>query len=216
MSAQAIENVVLERLVPDLESQGYDVFVHPNKQIVPSFLGAYAPDLIALRDDKNLVIEIKHRSGRAEDLLKDLAKRFEGQKGWEFRVVWINPSESQDGLTLQSRDTISTRLKEISRLVDAGFVDSGMLMAWATFEAIGRKLMPKEFARPQSPGRLVQVLAQEGHITPDEADVLRQLVDIRNRFIHGELTVAISRPLVEAFAKILSSLANNIGILEAH
>jgi uncharacterized protein YutE (UPF0331/DUF86 family) len=179
-------------------------------------LGAYAPDLIALRDDKNLVIEIKHRSGRAENLLKDLAKRFEGQKGWEFRVVWINPSESQDGLTLQSRDTISTRLREISGLLDAGFVDSAMLMAWATFEAIGRKLMPKEFARPQSPGRLVQVLAQEGHVTPDEGDVLRQLVDMRNRFIHGELTVAISRPQVEAFAKILSSLANNVGVSETH
>jgi len=216
MSAQATENVVLERLVPDLKSQGYDVFVHPNKQIVPPFLGAYAPDLIALRDDKNLVIEIKHRSGRAENLLKDLAKRFEGQNGWEFRVVWINPSESQDGLTLQSRDTISTRLKEISRLVDAGFIDSAMLMAWATFEAIGRKLMPKEFARPQSPGRLVQVLAQEGHVTPDEGDALRELVDMRNRFIHGELTVAITRPQVEAFAKILSSLANNVGVSETH
>jgi uncharacterized protein YutE (UPF0331/DUF86 family) len=216
MSAQAIENVVLERLVPDLKSEGYDVFVHPNKQIVPSFLGAYAPDLIALRDDKNLVIEIKQKSGRAENLLKDLAKRFEGQERWEFRVVWINPSESEDRLTLQSGDTISTRLKEISRLVDAGFVDSAMLMAWATFEAIGRKLMPKEFARPQSPGRLVQVLAQEGHITPDEGDVLRQLVDMRNRFIHGELTVEISQPQVEAFAKILSSLANNISIFEAH
>jgi uncharacterized protein YutE (UPF0331/DUF86 family) len=216
MSAQAIENVVLERLVPDLKSEGYDVFVHPNKQIVPSFLGAYAPDLIALRDDKNLVIEIKQKSGRAENVLKDLAKRFEGQERWEFRVVWINPSESEDRLTLQSGDTISTRLKEISRLVDAGFVDSAMLMAWATFEAIGRKLMPKEFARPQSPGRLVQVLAQEGHITPDEGDVLRQLVDMRNRFIHGELTVEISRPQVEAFAKILSSLANNISIFEAH
>jgi REase_AHJR-like len=216
MSAQATENVVLERLVPDLESQGYDVFVHPNKQIVPQFLGAYAPDLIALRDDKNLVIEIKHRTGRAENLLKDLAKRFEGQKRWEFRIVWINPSESQDGLTLQSRDTISARLREISRLLDAGFVDSALLTAWATFEAVGRKLMPKEFARPQSPGRLVQVLAQEGHLTPDEGDALRQLIDMRNRFIHGELTVATSRPQVETFAKILASLANNVGISEAH
>jgi uncharacterized protein YutE (UPF0331/DUF86 family) len=216
MSAETIENVVLERLVPDLESQGYDVFVHPNKQMVPPFLGAYVPDLIALRDDKNLVIEIKHRNGRTENVLKDLAKRFDGQDRWEFRIVWINPSESQDGLTLQSREAISTRLKEISRLLGAGFVDSAMLMAWATFEAIGRKLMPKEFARPQSPGRLVQVLAKEGHITPDEGDVLRQLVDMRNRFIHGELTTAISRPQVESFVRILSSLANNIGVSEAH
>lgn len=91
-----------------------------------------------------------------------------------------------------------------------------MLIAWATFEAVGRKVMPKEFERPQSPGRLVQVLAQEGHITPDEGDALRQLVDMRNRFIHGELTVAISRPQVESFVKTLSSLANKIDISKAH
>ncbi|MGC1562681.1 MAG: hypothetical protein WA820_22915, partial [Bradyrhizobium sp.] len=151
-----------------------------------------------------------------ENVLEDLAKRFEGQKQWEFRVVWINPSESRDEPRHQSREVISTRLKEISRLLDAGFADSAMLIAWATFEAIGRKLMPKEFARPQSPGRLVEVLAQEGHITPDEGDVLRQLVDMRNRFIHGELAIAISRPQVESFVKILSSLANNIGLSEAH
>jgi uncharacterized protein YutE (UPF0331/DUF86 family) len=216
MNAETIENVVLERLVPDLESQGYDVFVHPNKQMVPPFLGAYAPDVIALRDDKNLVIEIKHRSGRAENLLKDLAKRFEGQNRWEFRIVWINPSESKDGLALQSREAISMRLEEIARLLDAGFIDPAMLMSWATFEAIGRKLMPKEFARPQSPGRLVQILATEGHITPDEGDVLRQLIDTRNRFIHGELTIAITRHQVEAFVRILCSLANNIGGYEAH
>jgi uncharacterized protein YutE (UPF0331/DUF86 family) len=216
MSAEAIENVVLERLVPDLKSQGYDVFVHPNKQMVPTFLGAYVPDLIALRNDKNLVIEIKHRNGSAENVLKDLAKRFEGQNQWEFRIVWVSPSESQDGLTLQSQEAISTRLKEISRLLGAGFVDSAMLMAWATFEAIGRKLMPKEFERPQSPGRLVQVLATEGHITPDEGDVLRQLVDLRNRFIHGDLAITITQPQVDSFVRILSSLAKDAGVSEVH
>jgi hypothetical protein len=157
MSAETVEDVVVERLVPDLESQGYNVFVHPNKQVVPSFLGEYVPDIIALREDKNLVIEIKHQNGRAENILKDLAKRFEGQNRWEFRIVWISPGESRDGLTLQSCKAILARLKEISRLLDAGFVDSAMLMSWATFEAIGRKLMPKEFARPQSPGRLIQI-----------------------------------------------------------
>jgi uncharacterized protein YutE (UPF0331/DUF86 family) len=216
MSVDAIENVVLERLVPDLKSQGYDVFVHPSKQMVPPFLGAYVPDIIALREDKNLVIEIKHRSGRAENVLKDLAKSFEGQNRWEFRIVWVSPSETEGDLTLQSGETISTRLKEISRLLDAGFVDSAMLMSWATFEAIGRKLMAKEFSRPQTPGRLIQVLAKEGYITPDEGDVLRQLADTRNRFIHGELTVEASRAQVESFVKILSSLANNFGASRSH
>jgi Holliday junction resolvase len=81
MNIETAENVVLERLVPDLKSQGYDVFVHPDRQMVPPFLGAYLPDVIALRDDKNLVIEIKQGSNRAEKTLQELAKRFEGHDG---------------------------------------------------------------------------------------------------------------------------------------
>jgi uncharacterized protein YutE (UPF0331/DUF86 family) len=210
MTVEASEDVVLERLVPDLESQGYDVFVHPNKQIVPDFLGSYQPDVIALGKDKNLAIEIKHANKRSERFLQDVAQRFEGQSRWEFRVVWVNPSEAGGGLELQSNETISSRLKELSRLLDAGFTEAAMLMSWAAFEAIGRKLMTKEFVRPQSPGRLVQVLAAEGHITPDESDALRQIADVRNRVIHGELTAAVTNEQVEAFAKILTSLAQRL------
>lgn len=216
MSVEASESMVLERLVPDLKSEGYDVFVHPGKQLLPPFLGAYVPDVLALRDDKNLVIEIKHRSGRSENLLKDLAKRFEGQDRWEFRVVWVNPSETQDGLAPQSREAIMARLKEISELLDAGFVEPAMLTSWATLEAIGRTLMAKEFRRPQTPGRLIQVLATEGYITPDEADELREFAEMRNRFVHGELSVAVTRPQIESFVKILSSLANSKEAQDAH
>jgi uncharacterized protein YutE (UPF0331/DUF86 family) len=205
MSVEASEDVILERLVPDLKSQGYDVFVHPDRLMVPAFLGTYRPDVIALRDDKNLVIEIKH-GRRGETALEDLARRFEGQDRWKFQIVWVNPSETQAILAPQSDETISARLREISRLLEAGFTESAMLMSWAAFEAIGRRLMTEEFSRPQSPGRLVQVLAKEGHITPDEADTLRQLGEVRNRFIHGELTAAVDRGQVEAFIKILESL----------
>lgn len=216
MSPETIENVVLERLVPDLQSQGYDVFVHPNKQIVPSFLGSYVPDLIAVRDDKSLVFEIKRKNSLSETFVEGLAKRFQGQDRWEFRVVWVNPSETQELMASQSRETISGRLNEISRLLESGFVDSAMLVSWAALEAIGRKLMAKEFTRPQSPGRLIQVLAKEGHITPDEADLLRELADVRNRLIHGELSVLARRDQVEAFLKVLSGLTSNFSLAETH
>jgi uncharacterized protein YutE (UPF0331/DUF86 family) len=215
MSVEASEDVILELLVPDLKSQGYDVFVHPDRLMVPAFLGTYRPDVIALRDDKNLVIEIKH-GRRTEPALQDLAKRFEGQDRWAFQIVWMNPSETQATLAPQSDETISARLREISWLLDAGFVESAMLLSWAAFEAIGRKLMAKEFSRPQTPGRLVQVLAKEGYITPDEADVVRQLADMRTRFIHGELTIEANRPQVEAFLKMLSSLASKLHATETH
>jgi uncharacterized protein YutE (UPF0331/DUF86 family) len=216
MSVDTTESVVLERLVPDLQSQGYDVFVHPSKQMVPLFLKGFAPDIIALRDDRNLVIEIKHRREAAEKVLKNVAKRFEGQDRWEFRIVWVNPDEAQEELTLQSRETIAAHLKEVSQLLDAGFVEPAMLLSWAALEAIGRKLMAKELSRPQTPGRLIQILAREGYVTPDEADILRRLAETRNRFIHGVLTVEVSRLQVEAFVGILSSLSNNLNTSELH
>jgi uncharacterized protein YutE (UPF0331/DUF86 family) len=119
-------------------------------------------------------------------------------------------------LTLQSRETIAAHLKEVSQLLDAGFVEPAMLLSWAALEAIGRKLMAKELSRPQTPGRLIQILAREGYVTPDEADILRRLAETRNRFIHGVLTVEVSRLQVEAFVGILSSLSNNLNTSELH
>jgi uncharacterized protein YutE (UPF0331/DUF86 family) len=210
MNVETAENVVLERLVPDLKSQGYDVFVHPNRQMVPPFLGTYLPDVIALRDDKNLVIEIKQGSNRAEKPLEDLAKRFEGQSRWEFRIVWVNRDDDRRRLTLQSSETISSRLTEVRRLLAGGFTESALLMCWAILEAIGRRLLSDEFARPQSPARLVEILATKGLVTPDEGDALRRIADERNRVIHGELTTNIDHSVVEAFLAVLTSLAKEI------
>jgi uncharacterized protein YutE (UPF0331/DUF86 family) len=210
MNVETAENVVLERLVPDLKSQGYDVFVHPNRQMVPPFLGTYLPDVIALRDDKNLVIEIKQGSSRAEKTLEDLTKRFEGQSRWEFRIVWVNRDDDRRRLTLQSSETISSRLTEVRRLLDGGFTESALLMCWAILEAIGRRLLSDEFARPQSPARLVEILATKGLVTPDEGDALRRIADERNRVIHGELTTNIDHSIVEAFLAVLTSLAKEI------
>jgi uncharacterized protein YutE (UPF0331/DUF86 family) len=209
MSAETARDIVLDRLVPELRSEGYDVFVRPRQQMLPSFLGPYAPDVIALRADKNIAIAFALGGGRSDDTLRELVKRFEGQRGWELRVVWVNPGETGQSLQPQTSEAISGRLQEISGLLGAGFVDSAMLMCWAALEAIGRNLMRDEFSRPQTTGRLIQVLAKEGHITPDEADRLRQVADTRNRFIHGELTTAANRSDVEAFMRILSSLADN-------
>jgi hypothetical protein len=59
--------------------------------------------------------------------------------------------------------------EELKTLIREGYSCAGLLMGWSTFEALGRTSMPDDFARPQSPGRLLQLLAQEGYVTPGEA-----------------------------------------------
>jgi uncharacterized protein YutE (UPF0331/DUF86 family) len=85
-------------------------------------------------------------------------------------------------------------------------------MAWATFEALSRALLPGKFTRPQSPGRLVEELTSEGHVTPNEADVLRRLAVLRNRLIHGDLRASAEPVDLAQFVAVLKTL---VGLLPA-
>lgn len=208
--AEETESDVLQRLVPELQAEGYEVFLHPNRTLVPEFLKGYAPDILARRADKNVVIEVKRRSTNPDEKLEGLAKRFENKKDWEFRVIWIEPMSAVQTLRIQTPETVNARITEIRELTEQGYLSPALLLAWATFEAIGRTLVIQQFQRPQTPGRLVQVLATEGYLTPTEADTLRVLAEKRNRLIHGELDTGASTDDMRRFAEILDTLLSSV------
>jgi uncharacterized protein YutE (UPF0331/DUF86 family) len=60
--------------------------------------------------------------------------------------------------------------------------------------------------RPQPPGALLEAMAGEGCLTPDEADRLRQFVDVRNRVAHGGLGVEVASKDIEAVVAVLKTL----------
>jgi REase_AHJR-like len=209
MSTQT-EAEVLQRLLPELEAQGYEVYLHPDRRLLPSFSKNYTPDAVALRKDKNLVIEVARRSADAPKKLERITKLFEGQPKWELRIVWLEPASSQRDLKIQPLAAISKRIAEVQELLDGGSSEGSLLLAWATFEALARAILPEQFQRPQTPGRLVEILANEGYITPSEADVLRVLGEKRNRLIHGELQTHASKAELGAFTKTLGTLLKEL------
>jgi uncharacterized protein YutE (UPF0331/DUF86 family) len=211
MSNATTEFDVLQEMISDLEAEGYEVFLHPNRPILPGFLGDYAPDLIARRGDRNLAIEVIQKSQESVRKAKRLASLFSGRDNWDFKVVWITPTGRARLVQPQTRSTIRKRISEVRDLAENGHFGPALLLAWATLEATGRMLAASQFQRPQTPGRLVQVLASEGYLTPDEADHLRSLSDKRNKLIHGELQTRITRSEVTRFADVLDTLADMIG-----
>ena len=211
MNEEATEFDVLQQLVPELEAEGYEVFLHPNRPLLPGFLRDYAPDAIARRGDKNLVIEVFRKSPDSEQKAERIVSLFKGQDDWELRVVWITPSGPARTVQPQTRSIIRKRTTEISELTNGGHFGPALLLAWATLEAVGRLLASSQFQRPQTPGRLVQVLASEGYITPTEADHLRLLAEKRNKLIHGELQTRITKSEVSRFADILAMMVKMIG-----
>jgi hypothetical protein len=186
MKSRDSEREVLQNLRADLEAAGYEFLLEPGQPLLPTFLAAFRPDAVALKEDDNLVIEITSGTKGEVERIEKLRTALQGHAGWNLRLVSL-PRDTGSDLPVLRRTDFGPHLYEIRELVTGNHLGAALLLAWATFEAISRALLNDEFARPQTPARLIEVLASHGYLLPDDADSLRTLAKTRNRFIHGDL-----------------------------
>ncbi len=209
LSGYEFERTILDAMVPELEADGFRVFIHPMKDVLPTFFQGYQPDLVAFGRDKNLAIEIKAETTVAPSWKAKehaLHERFAEHPGWELRVVYARPANTDADIPAVSTQTVSEHLDRIGTSVDAMGSTAALLMCWAVFEAAARALLPASLARPQPPARLIETLASEGYITPDEADELRRLSRTRNAVAHGRLDLTPSPDDVERLIAVTRSM----------
>lgn len=204
------EREILQREVERLAAEGFDVFLEPGPALAPSFAGGYLPDAIAIGKGRRIALEVSNRSDATEKKLSGVAALFGSHPDWEFRVVWAEPTVVAQRLPVQTKAEIGTAIKEIKKLRDEGYLRPAFLLAWATFEATARAVAHAEFERPQTPGRVVQVLGREGFLTPDEADELRALTQKRNTLVHGGLDADVSAGDVDRMVRALEEIAKEV------
>src|SRR5262249_2293446 len=113
-------------------------------------------------------------------------------------------------IEIESASVLRKQIQEIKALTEGKHFAAALMVAWATFEAMGRAVTPHHFKVPQTPGRLVQMLAGEGHLTPTEADDLRLLAEKRNNFIHGGLKTQVTKPEIDGFIAVLQTLMKTV------
>jgi uncharacterized protein YutE (UPF0331/DUF86 family) len=206
MSSESREAAVLENIAPQLEAEGFEVIMRPTRYRLPPFMQSYSPDAIALREDKNLAIEVLAKGTSSTKNLDKLRDLLVGHKDWELRVYWIGPSNVPKPIEPASAKDIARSIETIERLTSEGLLAPALVMAWATLEALGRALLLDKLVRPQTPGRLVEVLASEGYVTPSEADRLRTVIATRNQIVHGGLQAKVSPKDVRSFLSVLNTL----------
>jgi uncharacterized protein YutE (UPF0331/DUF86 family) len=204
------EMEILRAVVPELEAQGYEVFLQPSGTFLPQFFRGFSPDAIALSEKKNLAIEIARDTSEKRQNLQELRSLIKGQPKWELRVFWVTPTTSRAVLSVQPLARLKERIDEANKLLTEGHYGSALLIGWATFEAICRALMPQSFALPQTPARLVEVISSEGYVGPEEGDRLRAIAQLRNNFIHGNLDIHMDKREIAFFIGLLSKLEKAI------
>lgn len=202
------EQAALKRMSKTWREQGFEVYIEPTGSLVPSFLERYEPDAILLRGDEKVIVEVVRKGQpHLEKKISQIRSLFSGESGWRFEVVYAG--EQIDAVSSVSNSVILATLETANSLL---MHDSraSLLLLWASLEAIVRNCFAAQAARPQSPGRVIELLAGSGMITPSQAVTLRHLMHVRNRFIHGELDLTIEPQTVKSMHAIVKGLVNRI------
>lgn len=188
--AIAREANLLDAVLARYKAEGFDIFVYPSKAILPPFLKDCRPDAVAIGPHRKIAIEIA-RPNLPSEKIGRLRELFSNHADWEFVVLYKSPSSSTETIGKVSKATIETATRQVGQLRDGGQHSAALVMGWSALEAIARVLLADRLARPQPPEHLVEILASEGYLTPDQADSLRPTAAARNAAAHGQLDAQI-------------------------
>jgi hypothetical protein len=200
------DTAILQMLLPNLEEEGFRVFLHPSRSMLPRFMQGYQPDAIAMKADKKVAIEVKSSSGHAEPQIQKLQEMFSLHPDWELRIIYAPTQNAEQALAVTPRKLVIESLDRLPKIFDEAGPIPALLTGWSVFEAAARGLIPESLGRPQAPERLLEKLASEGYITPEEADALRILGKLRSHAAHGRLDVAITRDQLAELVSITHTL----------
>ncbi|HEY8573246.1 hypothetical protein [Phenylobacterium sp.] len=208
ISAEESERAALDQYEPRWEAEGYRVIRHPGADVIPEFLGRFQPDAIAVGREPKLLIEVIRKGApHAEEKVRRLKALIGDRTDWQLEVLYSG--EEERGVAPADADDISRLLVTVRHLA-VNEPRAALLMAWAGLEALARRLEPQRAVRPQTPGRVVELLAGAGYIAPSEAHLLRAAADVRNKLIHGDLSVHPTPADIEEVEKIAGALLTQI------
>jgi len=199
------------------EEADYNVYFEPeqNSAIYPHFLKElkYIPDLIAIKDDDNIIIEVKHRRNLINNsLMIKLSELVNSKDGWRFELRVYNNSDlnkidSNKEKNIDKREILSN-IEDIKKLVSMNFLKPAFLMSWALLEAAARIKLEKEEVIFKNTNLLFKQLYSKGHLNYNYFKFINKTQDIRHKIVHG-LDIEddkITKDILEKINKIIKYL----------
>ncbi|GJD99424.1 hypothetical protein [Methylobacterium isbiliense] len=185
---QEAETRFIDSLRARYEADGFTFTAHPDRGDLPDFLGGYRPDALARKSGQNIVIEVKGRSGLADPRLQEIRRLFDGRPDWRLHVA-VMGTDPLASVAIAGVEPAAIRaaVKEADALLAQGHRRAAFILAWSFLEAALRARGRAEVGRALSPGSVIQSLAMNGLIEADRERRLRDLIDLRNRIVHGDV-----------------------------
>ena len=169
-------------------NKGYEV----SRGVVLDFFPGFRADLVVKRGDEVKVIEVKTRTSYArEPAINQLADVLQSMPGWSFVLDLVGEPEvlysPEDARPIESADVVR-RIKDSERLLETGFSEAAMLLAWSACEAALRILIEREgtsIRRITNSAYTLGAAVSEGVISRDDYNYLTDVMKHRNTAFHG-------------------------------
>lgn len=183
----------INEIAKDYKSKGYLVNIEPESSKLPNFIKNFRPDIIALSDLDNVVIEVKSSDSKIDfKSLEELANIVNSKENWRFELVFTNPKNRlsiEKELNVIDLEKIKNRIVECEYLISNDYFDSSFLLAWATLEAAIKikltSLNEHDVDVNKPPLHLIKNLFSYGVINQSLLRKIEVLNQKRNALIHG-------------------------------
>lgn len=139
-----LDDEKLNSLASTYVRDGFDVLIEPSPHQLPFDLGGYCPDLIAVKGETHLMIEVKPSASRVSvDRLQSLAQEIAQHAGWRFLLVTLDDVDAKTIPTTEGElptwRELGDKVKRVDSLLDEGAFEPALLYLWSIFEAALRK-----------------------------------------------------------------------------
>lgn len=208
-----MEQAKVRALVEQYTKAGFQVSVEPNLEQLPFDLGGYRPDLIAVKDQAGIIVDVEPSSARIPvERYQALAEEVARHPGWRFLLI---TPDDVNGETIPaspeefpSWQTLLHCAYQARRLVASGEYEPALLYSWGIFEGALRKraaetLTPVE-RFPAS--RLINHMYSLGELSINQYDRVLSALKARNRLTHGDIANPAYARLAEDFSELLAGL----------
>lgn len=178
-------------LAEEYRRRGYEVIEAPSREQLPDFLASYQPDLLIRKGQESIVVAVKSRTALTKDPhIRELARLLRTKPNWNFELVVAGEEEQwrvPEGARPFAREDILSNVEAAEHLLEAGFSEAALLLAWSAVEAAVRLLTEEEHIvlDCHTPIYILKQAVMHGVISRDEYRVLTKIMEYRNALIHG-------------------------------
>jgi hypothetical protein len=202
-------------IAEEYRSRGYEVIEEPSPAQLPDFLSGYRPALLVRKGDEVIVVEVKSRSSLAKDAqIRDLAQLLQTKPHWNFELVVVGETErinAPEGARPFERADILRGIDAAERLLESGFSEAALLLAWSTAEATVRLLIEEEgiVLDHLNPPYILKQAVMNGVIARDDYNFLTNVIKYRNALVHGFKTLDFDPALVSELISMTKRLLHS-------